>query len=66
MVFGMLQIELNTVDRAENLTLWLFEMTHAFRAHGGIDFVDLGTHVDRAVRALWFTNVTVDTFVGYA
>jgi hypothetical protein len=39
-------------------------MAHAFGAFVRVDFVDLGAHVDRIVRALGLAHVAVDSFVG--
>jgi hypothetical protein len=54
----------NTLNRANYNTLRRVEMPNTFSALVGINFVEALTFRDRIVWALWFTDVTVDAFIG--
>ena len=39
-------------------------MTHAFRALGRVNFINLRAEVDRLIGAFRFAHITVDAFIG--
>ena len=65
MALDKLWMDGNTRHRADLHALWFTKMTDALGAFVRVDFVDLGAHVDRIVRALGLAHVAVDTFIGY-
>ena len=64
LAFDKLRIDGNTRHRADLHALRLIKMADTLGAFVGVDFVDLGAHVDRIVRALGLTHVAVDAFIG--
>jgi hypothetical protein len=54
----------DAVHRADLATLGGVVVSHAFRAKGGVDHVDLRAYGDGVVGTLRFTDIAVDAFIG--
>ena len=61
--FDVVKVQRNTIHGTDFNALWGIKMAHAFGAFVWIDLVDLDSLVDRAVRALRLTDVTVNAFI---
>ena len=66
LAFFPLRMQLDALNRANHLALWLFVMANAFSTFVRIDDIKLISHRDRLVGTLWFANITVDALVGDA
>jgi hypothetical protein len=54
----------NAINGTDLAALRGIKMTYAFRALVGVNLVNLNPHKNRIIRALGFTDVAIDAFVG--
>src|SRR5690606_32705074 len=62
--FFPFRIDLNTLDRTDDLTLRLAMVPDAFGALGRVDFIEIHPHIDGFIGTLRFADVAVDAFIG--
>jgi hypothetical protein len=60
----VLRVDGNTGHGAHLNALRLVKMTDALRAFGRVDLIDLFAQINRLVRALGLTHITVDALIG--
>jgi len=63
LVFDVLRVLADAIDRAHFHALRFVVVTDAFGAQGRIDHVNVFALRDSAIGAFWFANVTIDAFI---